>query len=938
FTVRVLDPSDVPVEGAEIRVGRRRPVLTDAAGEAVLVDIPWSSGVLVRAEGYEASPVPTPAPDVSQATVRLAYATTPQPLRVRVVDQEGQPVSATIRAEPVDGGEGIEGPADSIVLPQEGQYQVEISAPGFGAQIREVHVDASGRLPTSFEVVLRPEAGDTTLSSRLLDPEDQPVVGARLLIDGLPAGTTADGGLFGVSGLASGAHELEIQHPEYTTRIFDALKPDSLEAALVLQRSPGSVRITVRGPDDQIVPDAVARFLGPRRLPPMPLGERGQRIQVLGPGSWILLVSSEAYGIQERVLEVPEDSWELIEVAVVLQNEEAGQAMLNVQVIDPSGRPVDGARIELDGLYLGETSTGGTLALSGLEPGPRVLSVSAEWMRPVEPQSFTLSQGAQDRVFQLEWEAGLVDVIARSPEGLVADAVVRFLGPTVMDPVPLDGGHSLVSLEPGAWTALVTSERLGAQQRELVVEPDARRLHRVEFLLVPDEGGVAGLSVEVTDPEGAPVEGARVILDGLQVGSTSNAGTLQLSGLTVGDRTVEIEADALSPAVAVVHLREGEQQLLQQLEWGPGAVRIRAVHEGDPVPDAVIRFLGPKRTSPRPVDEQGLVTSSLEPGPWVLLATSEAVGVGEQTIEIPEAPGLTEIEVALISSRVGLANLTIEVKDRNGHLIEDVELLFDGDLVRDEDGVVVLDDLPMGAVQIEVRAEHHQPRALELVLDEAVVVRPIVLEWVPIPLSLQTLRADGTPIAATIQLDGPADVEAVRTGSGGAGAVQVPPGLWTITATAGELATTVQQRVRSGQEALEVSLVLTETSARVTGQVVALSGRVQFDFDEATLRPDSAPVLEAVAQAIRSRPGIIRVEIQGHTDNIGSKPVNQKLSELRAGAVLDALVQLGIAPERLVARGYGTQRPLTSNDTQEGRATNRRVEFEILEQVPELEP
>lgn len=940
FTVRVLGPDGVPIGGAEVVVGRRKPVRTDAAGEVVLAEVPWAAGVVVRAEGYQQATVPEPAPGVSQTTVRLAYDATPLPLQVRVVDQEGQPVEATLRAEPVDGGEPIEGPVGQLILPRGQRYRIVIDAPGLGAQVREVEVDAAGRLPTPFEVVLLPEAGDETLSARLLDPEGEPVVGARILIDGLPVGTTADGGVFDVSGLAPGGHALEIQHPEYTTAILEGFGAGGAEGPIVLQRSPGSVRITVQGPDGEIVPDAVARFLGPRRLPPMPLGERGQRVQVLGPGSWVLLVSSEAYGIQERVLEVPRDSWELIEVTVVLQGQEAGEAMLNVQVIDPSGRPVDGARIELDGLDLGATSTGGTLALSGLEPGPRVLSVSADRMRPIPPQAFALSPGAQDRVIQLEWEAGQVDVIARSPDGLVADAVVRFLGPVPVEPLPLDEGRSSLSLRPGSWTVLVTSERLGAQQRSLVIEEDTRRLHRVEFLLVPDEGGGAQLSVEVLDPEGVPVEHARVLLDGIEVGSTSNTGTLQLSDLSMGSRTIEVQAEAFLPASTAVRLEAGEHEAQLRLRWGPGAVRVRVVHDGEIVPDAVLRFLGASRRWPRPVDASGQVTAVLEPGSWVLLATSEAVGVGEHTIEIPEAPGLTEAQVELTEAGAGLATLTIKVQDPSGRLIEGVKLTLDGaPLGGGEDGVVVWDGLPMGSVQLEVSAANHQTKDVQLVLSEEAVVYTAELDWVPVALNLQTQLEDGSPVGATIQLEGgPEDIEAVRTGSGGAGAVYVPPGTWTIVATSGELAATAQQQVVLGQAPTDVVLVLTETSARVTGQAVALSERVQFDFDKATLRPDSAPVLQAVAQAIRSRPGIIRVEIQGHTDNIGSLPVNQQLSELRADAVRLALIELGIAPERLEARGYGTQRPLTSNETQEGRATNRRVQFEILEQAPLVTP
>ena len=74
----------------------------------------------------------------------------------------------------------------------------------------------------------------------------------------------------------------------------------------------------------------------------------------------------------------------------------------------------------------------------------------------------------------------------------------------------------------------------------------------------------------------------------------------------------------------------------------------------------------------------------------------------------------------------------------------------------------------------------------------------------------------------------------------------------------------------------------------------------------------------------------VYLEVQGHTDNIGGEEFNQKLSDARANAVRDALIERGIAPRRLRARGFGFSVPVESNDTDEGRARNRRTVFKIL--------
>lgn len=101
---------------------------------------------------------------------------------------------------------------------------------------------------------------------------------------------------------------------------------------------------------------------------------------------------------------------------------------------------------------------------------------------------------------------------------------------------------------------------------------------------------------------------------------------------------------------------------------------------------------------------------------------------------------------------------------------------------------------------------------------------------------------------------------------------------------------------------------------------------VLFDFNQATLRPESESVLGRALSAIRAAE-TRAFEIQGHTDNVGGDAYNQKLSESRARTVMQWFVSRGIEPSRLTARGYGRQQPVADNDSDEGRAKNRRVEL-----------
>jgi outer membrane protein OmpA-like peptidoglycan-associated protein len=108
-------------------------------------------------------------------------------------------------------------------------------------------------------------------------------------------------------------------------------------------------------------------------------------------------------------------------------------------------------------------------------------------------------------------------------------------------------------------------------------------------------------------------------------------------------------------------------------------------------------------------------------------------------------------------------------------------------------------------------------------------------------------------------------------------------------------------------------------------------GKVLFPVESANMLPRSEPLIDEMARALREYPRIRKVEIAGHTDNTGGAVYNRSLSQERAEAVKRALVKRGIAGQRLVTRGYGEDAPVAPNVTRAGRAKNRRVDFNILD-------
>ena len=98
-----------------------------------------------------------------------------------------------------------------------------------------------------------------------------------------------------------------------------------------------------------------------------------------------------------------------------------------------------------------------------------------------------------------------------------------------------------------------------------------------------------------------------------------------------------------------------------------------------------------------------------------------------------------------------------------------------------------------------------------------------------------------------------------------------------------------------------------------------------FDFNKAILKPEGKSELDHAAEALKAEPAL-KATIEGHTDSVGSDAYNMKLSERRANAARDYLVSQGIDAGRITTQGFGESKPVASNDTEEGRAQNRRVE------------
>jgi outer membrane protein OmpA-like peptidoglycan-associated protein len=109
---------------------------------------------------------------------------------------------------------------------------------------------------------------------------------------------------------------------------------------------------------------------------------------------------------------------------------------------------------------------------------------------------------------------------------------------------------------------------------------------------------------------------------------------------------------------------------------------------------------------------------------------------------------------------------------------------------------------------------------------------------------------------------------------------------------------------------------------------------ITFAFDSYAIQPQFQSTLNEVAQTLQAYPSTM-IDVLGHTDSVGTDAYNQQLSEQRARAVANYLIARGVQPARIATRGYGETMPIATNETEAGRAANRRVEIKV---VPVAQP
>ncbi len=248
-------------------------------------------------------------------------------------------------------------------------------------------------------------------------------------------------------------------------------------------------------------------------------------------------------------------------------------------------------------------------------------------------------------------------------------------------------------------------------------------------------------------------------------------------------------------------------------------------------------------------------------------------------------------------------------------------------------------DLTAGKVKLTASRDGYKPMTQEAEVKAGEVT---LLDFALEPevkkgtLSGSVRNEKDKPLAASIDIIGPAELHIQTSADSGEFSSQVPEGTYEVKVSAeGYLSKGRRFKIEKDKTVAAEFKLTPAPKIRVVivqKDKIVVKKKIHFESGRATIRVDSLSILDGVVDVLVNNMQIKKVRIEGHTDSMGSNSSNMILSQKRADAVRSYLLEQGISPERLESKGYGEEKPIAPNNTRRGRAQNRRVEFIIVQQ------
>lgn len=283
-----------------------------------------------------------------------------------------------------------------------------------------------------------------------------------------------------------------------------------------------------------------------------------------------------------------------------------------------------------------------------------------------------------------------------------------------------------------------------------------------------------------------------------------------------------------------------------------------------------------------------------------------------------------------------MATLVVHVEDPDGNRLSSAMVTVDGQPYPvDGTGTLTLEELMPGTSPVLLVGAPYmiEETVSDLTLVEGINELTVALEWMPGRVKVITRSNKGAIVDSMVRFTGPLSLEPQALGDDGEEIFELPPGTWQAIVVAESFGAERRDFVINPGETslIVIEIILQPTKVEVTETEIIILEQVHFDFDKDTIKAESLPLLDQVANTILNHPQILLLEVQGHTDSKGSDAYNLDLSHRRVVSVVKYLESKGVSPDRLRPMGYGETKPIASNSTASGRAKNRRVQFVIMD-------
>lgn len=372
----------------------------------------------------------------------------------------------------------------------------------------------------------------------------------------------------------------------------------------------------------------------------------------------------------------------------------------------------------------------------------------------------------------------------------------------------------------------------------------------------------------------------------------------------------------------------------------PGTLMVEIVDSRSlqPVTQARVEIFAPDAETETVMALSGTAATRLLSGVYLVEARATGYSPITETVEI--AAGITTPVRFVLTHEPQNGWLRLQVRDQaSREPVSQATVYLRGE-GQPRNGTVsdigvYNDELPAGAYRLTVTAVGYLPKMLELEIADLVTREvEIRMERIVTRLQLRAIdietRAEVTDAVAYFP-----ELSLVKGIVAGNPIRLEPAGRYSIAVTAPGYFP-LKVTFEAGK-VTEATLVVEMThksndNAQLSGGQIYITKNIQFRSGSAKIQAVSNPILNDVAKIIREHSEISKVIVHGHTDNRGSRKYNTRLSQRRAESVRKYLTRQGIKPTLFEAIGHGPDEPIADNGTQEGRAANRRVEFEVITQ------